>query len=73
MRVQRGRNYWAEAYRDHIHMLVSNTAQVHSVGHGVSQREKQCNDIREICESQVQVWKPVFLVSSVLCGHSRKK
>ena len=50
------------------------TAQVQCItNHGVSQREKQPNDIRPACELKIQVRRPAFLGKRVLCGHSRAK
>ena len=48
------------------------TAQAQCItNHGVSQREKQPNDIRPACEFKIQVRRPAFLGKRVLRGHSR--
>ena len=41
--------------------------------HGVSQREEQSYDIRQARKSQVQVRKPAFLGTRILCGYGRKE
>lgn len=50
------------------------STQIFSIrGGGLSQGKKFTHNIREACESKVQVRKPSFLVPWILRGHSRKE
>ena len=40
---------------------------------GIFKRKKYIDDIWETCKSEVQIWKQTFLVSRILCRHSRKE
>ena len=37
--------------------------------YGISQREKQLDDIRQACEFKVQVWQQAILVQRILCRY----
>ncbi len=39
--------------------------------HGLSEREKRINDVRQACKPEVQIWEPPFLVRGILCQYSR--
>ena len=41
--------------------------------HGVSEREKQPDDIRQTCKFEIQIWESAFLVQRVLRGYSWAK
>ena len=62
----------ANACEDHIHMLVTIPPKLSvSKFMGILQREEQPDDIRPICESEIQVRESAFLVSRVLRGYGR--
>ena len=64
----------AECCPDHIHMLVRIPPEIQRIrNHGISEREKFADHIRSTCKSEIQIWKPPFLVPRILCGYSRKK
>ena len=53
----------AEACKDHIHMLVSIPPK-YSVSQimGYLKEKKQFDDIREVCQFEIQIWQSAFLV-----------
>ena len=63
----------AEACPDHIHMLLNIPPK-----YGVSEfmgylGKKFINDLRSVCQSEIQVWESTVLVSRILCNNGRKK
>ena len=61
----------AECCPDHIHMLVSIPPKISVASYmGYLKGEEQSDDIRQVCEPEVQVREQTFLVQRVLCGHS---
>ena len=74
MRIQGNRNHRSRGVqRSYSHAHID-TAEIQCrADNGISQREKQPNDFREIRKPQVQVWEPAFLMPGLLCKYSRSE
>ena len=68
-RSDRGR----DMSRSHTHVGKYPAQNERSGIHGISEREKQPDDISEMGEHEVCIPQPRILVQGILCGHSREK
>ena len=59
--------------RSHTHVGKYPAQNERSGIHGISEREKQPDDISEMGKHEVCIPKPRILVQGILCGHSREK
>ena len=74
MRMERGSDNRGGAMRGSCTYAGGNTAKGSGVKlYGVSEREKQLNDIRAISRAEIQISEPGILVLRILCGHGRKE
>lgn len=58
-------------YRPHPHVPEDTTQIQRSTDNGISQGEEFVDAVREIPESEVQVWEPHILVQKLLCKYGR--
>ena len=74
MRVEGSSNHRSgSTQRSHSYAYIGTTEIQCRADNGISQREKQPNDFREIRKPQVQVWESAFLMPGLLCKYSRSE